>query len=59
MDGLPAPDGLARPDLTTDDEAFYALTNHGLFRSARGETWTAVGEWDDAYDQLPQGLAVV
>ncbi|MFC6861961.1 WD40/YVTN/BNR-like repeat-containing protein [Halomicroarcula sp. GCM10025817] len=59
MAGLPAPDGLARAVLATDAEAFYALTNHGLFRSTDGREWDAVGPWCDAYDQVPRGLAVV
>ncbi|MFC7249523.1 WD40/YVTN/BNR-like repeat-containing protein [Halomicroarcula sp. GCM10025324] len=59
MAGLPDPDGLARPVLATDDTAFYALSNHGLFRSADGREWTPVGEWHDDYDQVPRGLAVV
>ena len=59
MDGLPAPDGLARAVLASDDDGFVALTNHGLFRSPTGESWSRVGPWADAYDQVPKGLAVV
>jgi len=59
MDGLPGPDGLARAVLATDGDGFTALTNRGLFRSAEGATWARVGSWDDAYDQMPRGLAVV
>ncbi|WP_254273357.1 WD40/YVTN/BNR-like repeat-containing protein [Haloarcula marina] len=60
MDGLPAPDGLARAVLAPDpDGALCALTNRGLFRSPTGETWDGVGPWTDAYDQVPRGLAVV
>jgi len=59
MAGLPGPKGLARAILTTNDAAFYALTNHGLYRSKDGETWTRRGEWTADYDQVPRGLAVV
>ncbi|AEM58195.1 hypothetical protein HISP_13270 [Haloarcula hispanica N601] len=64
MDGLPGPAGLARPILTADpDDGFLALTNHGLFQSKRGETWTREGPdgvgWPVEYDQVPSGLAVV
>jgi len=58
MDGLPGPEGLARPVFDTH-QGVYALTNHGLFRSADAARWEPVGEWDDAYDQVPRGLAVV
>lgn len=59
MDGLPEPEGLARAVLSADGDGFAALTNNGLFRSQAGRQWTQVGSWDDAYDQLPHGLAVV
>ena len=59
MDGLPGPDGLARAVLSADGDGFTALTNHGLFRSGDGESWRRVGDWTDAYDQVPRGLAVV
>jgi len=59
MDGLPGPDGLARTVLATDADGFVALTNHGLFRSSDGATWSQVRAWADAYDQVPRGLAVV
>jgi len=59
MDGLPGPDGLARAVLRSDESGFVALTNHGLFRSAEGATWRQVGTWADAYDQIPNGLAIV
>lgn len=58
MDGLPGPDGLARAVLSTDGDGFAALTNHGLFRSAEGETWSQVGPWTAAYDQVARGVAV-
>ena len=59
MEGLSGPDGLARPVLTADDEGVLALTNHGLFRSTDAWAWDRVGEWRDAYNQVPRGLAVV
>ena len=64
MDGLPGPEGLVRPVLAADpDGGFLALTNHGLFQSKRGETWTREGPdgvgWPVKYDQVPSGLAVV
>jgi len=59
MAGLPGPDGLARAVLSSDADGFLALTNHGLFRSAEGTEWQLVGSWDDAYDQVPRGLASV
>lgn len=62
MDGLPGPEGVARPTLTTGPEgAFYALSNHGLFRSADGCRWDRLDvPWSADYrEQLPRGLAVV
>ncbi|WP_276270748.1 WD40/YVTN/BNR-like repeat-containing protein [Haloarcula litorea] len=59
MAGLPEPNGLARAVLATDETGFHALTNHGLFRSPEGREWTRLGAWDDRYDQVPRGLAVV
>ena len=64
MDGLPGPEGLARPVLAADpDEGFLALTNRGLFGSKRGEAWTRRGsadvDWPADYEQVPSGLAVV
>ncbi|MFC7075519.1 WD40/YVTN/BNR-like repeat-containing protein [Haloarcula halophila] len=59
MDGLPGPDGLARPVLARDETAVYALTNHGLFRSESGAEWRRVGEWHPDYNQVPRGLVVV
>ena len=62
MDGLPGPDGVARPILDTGpDGAFYALSNHGLFRSEDGVTWQNLGvEWREAWrEQVPRGLRVV
>ena len=64
MDGLPGPEGLARPVLSADpDEGFLALTNRGLFGSKRGEAWTRRGsadvDWPADYEQVPSGLAVV
>lgn len=58
MDGLPGPERLARAVLTSDSEGFVALTNHGLFRSAGGAQWQQVGRWDEAYKQVPSGVAV-
>jgi len=62
MDGLPSPEGMARPVLAPGaGPRVYALTNHGVFRSDRGETWDPVPvEWPGRYqDQVPRGLAVV
>ena len=62
MDGLPGPDGIARPVLDVGpDGAFYALTNHGLFRSPTGDGWHRLPvDWLPEYrEQVPQGLAVV
>jgi photosystem II stability/assembly factor-like uncharacterized protein len=61
MDGLPGPDGVGRAVLAAGEEDFYALTTHGLFRSADGTAWDDLGvEWREAYRrQLPHGLAVV
>jgi len=64
MDGLPDPDGLVRAVLATTGEpgVFYALTNHGLFRSTdAAREWAQVGlPWDDDYRQLtPRGLVVL
>ncbi|EMA11329.1 Uncharacterized protein SAMN05443574_10329 [Haloarcula vallismortis] len=64
MDSLPGPAGLARPILASDpDGGFLALTNHGLFQSKRGETWTWNGPddegWPAEYTQVPSGLAIV
>lgn len=63
LNGLPGPDGLLRPVLTsTTRKTFYALTNHGCYRSAdAGETWQDLGlEWSEALTrQLPRGLVVL
>lgn len=61
MDGLPGPDGTGRAVVASHDVGFYAVTNHGLFRSQRGDRWeTLPVEWPTAAaDHLPQGLAVV
>lgn len=62
MDGLPGPDGLARAVLATGpDDAFYALTNHGLFRSPTGDGWHRLPvDWQERYrGSIPRGLAVV
>jgi hypothetical protein len=62
MDGLPGPDGIARPVLDVGpDGAFYALTNHGLFRSPTGDGWHRLPvDWQPHYrEQVPQGLVVV
>lgn len=62
MDGLPDSDGLLRPVLATGGPGeFYALTNHGLYRSTdAGEWWSDVGlPWYDALTrQTPRGLVV-
>ncbi len=59
MEGLPGPEGLARTVLAADDEGFYALTNHGLFRSPEGAVWELMPLSWPAGDRLPRGLAVV
>jgi len=59
MDGLPGPGGLARAVLESDESGFLALTNRGLFRAEDGATWAQVEDWDDAFQQVPHGLAVV
>jgi photosystem II stability/assembly factor-like uncharacterized protein len=63
MDGLPEPDGLLRAELAPGRAGeFYALTNHGLFRSTdAGATWGGVDvPWREAYrSQAPRGLAVL
>lgn len=59
MDGLPGPDGMVRAVLDTDESSVFALTNRGLFRSDDGTGWRSMGEWDEDYDQVPSGLAVV
>lgn len=62
MDGLPGPEDVARPELTTGpDGDFYALSNHGLFRSSSDLAWQRIDvTWTDAYrEQVPHGLAVV
>jgi len=63
MEGLPAPEGLARAALAVDDDGvFYALSNRGIHRSENGgRSWTALDvEWPDAFvSQTPSGLAVV
>jgi len=64
MDGLPGPEGLARPILSAaPTDGFLALTNHGLFQSKHGETWVKQnlvgGDWTAEYDQVPSGLAIV
>ena len=62
-EGFPDPTGLFVPVLATvSDEpgTFYALTNHGLYRSAdSGESWNELGlSWKDEYrDQQPRNVA--
>jgi photosystem II stability/assembly factor-like uncharacterized protein len=61
MDGLPGPDGTARPVLAAGrGERLYALSNHGLYRSERGADWDQLDvEWRREYlDHVPRGLAV-
>lgn len=64
MDGLPGPEGLARPVLAADpDGGFLALTNHGMFQSKRGEAWVRQWpddeDWSTEYSQVPSRLADV
>jgi len=61
MEGLPGPEGWGRPVLATDDGEFYALSNHGLYRSADGAAWSRIDhDWPAERErQLPRGLAVV
>lgn len=61
MDGLPGPEGTGRAVLDARDGWFYAVTNHGLFRSPTGEEWDRIPiEWPEPVsEQLPRGLAVV
>jgi hypothetical protein len=61
---LPAGEGLLRPVLAPGNAPgeFYALTNHGLYRSAdAGETFDLLDiPWPERFDsQTPQGLVVV
>jgi len=61
MEGLPGPDGMARPVLAAGAGAcVYALTNHGVFRGDRGAAWDPLPvEWHSRYrNQVPRGLAV-
>ncbi|MEF8786688.1 MAG: hypothetical protein V5A45_12200 [Haloarculaceae archaeon] len=63
MDGLPDAQGTVRAVLAAGDAGeFYALTNHGLFRSTdAAQSWRPLPiEWADSYrDQTGCGLAVV
>ncbi|WP_226022036.1 WD40/YVTN/BNR-like repeat-containing protein [Halomicrobium salinisoli] len=60
MDGLPGPEGAARPVLAYRDR-FYALSNHGVYASEEGFAWEPLDlPWTSAYrEQVPRGLAVV
>ena len=63
-DGLPGPDGMARPVLDVDRETgtYYALTNRGLYRSGDGgRSWDDCDvPWHDEFvSQTPRGLAVL
>jgi photosystem II stability/assembly factor-like uncharacterized protein len=64
-DGLPAPEGTFVPVLAADEnttETFYALTNHGLYRSDdAGAMWTQVDiPWEENYrTHHPQSLVIV
>ncbi|WP_254537159.1 WD40/YVTN/BNR-like repeat-containing protein [Halomarina litorea] len=63
MDGLPDPDGLLRAVLAPGgDGEFFALTNHGPYRSTdAGRSWRPLDvDWHDGYrGQAPRGMAVV
>lgn len=62
MDGFPDPEETVRAVLATGDAGeFYALTNHGLFRSTdAAQSWDALPiEWPDSYrNQVGRGLVV-
>ncbi|UPM44969.1 sialidase family protein [Halocatena salina] len=63
-EGLPAPEGTLIPVLAADESevgTFYALTNHGLYRSTdAGVTWTQLEiPWQENYrTQHPQSLVI-
>nr|WP_089877323.1 hypothetical protein [Halogeometricum limi] len=62
--GIPTGAGVARAVLARghSEGAFYAVTNHGLFRTDDGgDSFARVAvDWPDAFErQLPRGLAVV
>jgi len=61
MEGLPGPEGVARPVLATGPAFVYALTNHGIFTTDDGGSWDQLGlEWRGRYrEQVPRGMAVV
>ena len=61
MEGLPGPEGMARPVLASGEGDVYALTNHGLFVRTRENSWDLRPlPWPGAYTrQVPTGLAVV
>ncbi len=61
MAGLPGPEGMARAVLDAHDGGFYALTNHGVYRSDGGREWDLCPTaWPAAYrERTPSGLAVV
>lgn len=61
MDGLPGSEGMARAVLDAHGSGFYALTNHGIFRSDDGWTWDlCLLSWLDEYRrEAPSGLVVV
>lgn len=60
--GLPMGDGVLRAVLTAGKPGeFYAVNNHGVFRSDdAGESWNRLGiDWEQFADQTVRGLAVV
>ncbi|MFD1511760.1 WD40/YVTN/BNR-like repeat-containing protein [Halomarina rubra] len=63
MDGLPDPNGLLRAVLEPGDPGeFFALTNHGVYRSTDGGvSWAALDvPWGEAFEsQGGRGLAAV
>ncbi|MDA8351780.1 MAG: glycosyl hydrolase [Firmicutes bacterium] len=63
-EGLPSTEGMVIPILSTNETepgTFYALTNHGLYRSAdSGHTWERLNvDWKEEYRQQHQQDLVV